>query len=150
MEMETLIKQANLTPALAREIKQLLDDFEANHPIDETEYYFIVRRIVDKDDERKRFAKEAKNPEKALDDERKQEQHDEMEDDRNEAKRDARESGESWSDIKDEWEDEWLQDNWDDDRERLFLDGFKRDWQRGHGREFPNSDFAPKNTGKAA
>jgi hypothetical protein len=104
---------------------------------------FIIERGRELDAERKWCAAEAKNPQKALDDSRKQQQSDDMDDDRREAKREARESGESWSDIKDEWEADWLRDNWSDDREQEFLAGFKADWQRSHRQEFPNSDFAP-------
>lgn len=51
--------------------------------------------------------REAKNPERALDKARDDEQREEMADDMDEARRDARESGEYWSDIKDEWIEDW-------------------------------------------
>jgi hypothetical protein len=101
----------------------------------------IANRIISEDDDRKRFTKEAKNPQKALDDKREQQQRDEMEDDRSEAKQEARQNGESWSEIADEWEDEWIQSNWDDE---LFQHVFKKDWKQNHHQEFPNSDYAPK------
>jgi hypothetical protein len=91
---------------------------------------------------RKEYAKEAKDPQKALDDRREQDRHYEMDCDRDDAKREARESGERWSEVKDEWEADWLRDNWDDAREQEFLADFKKDWQRRHGQGFPNSNFA--------
>ena len=144
-----LVEQANLTPAQAREIQELLeklgDKFQA--ALDESAFGF-VDRIVQEDDERKRLTKEAKNSQKALDGERQKQQRDEMECDRDEAKQEAREGGESWSEIKDQWEDDWIRDNWNDEREQQFLREFKDKWKREHRQEFPNSDFAP--TSKAA
>jgi len=120
-----------LTPAQAREIESLV-----------RQAFDKICEIVEADDDRKRRIKEVKNPQRFLDDSRKLEQRYEMEDDRNEAKREARENGESWSDVKDEWEAEWFADHWGDKREQEFLDAFKAEWKRNHGREFPDSDFA--------
>ena len=69
--------------------------------------------------------------------------------DRDEAKQEARESEECWSDIKDDWEAEWLRDNWDDKREQDFLDEFKNGWRDEHGQEFPASEFAQAKKGGA-
>ena len=125
-----------LTPKQAREIESLVDPLSG-----------IVFSIINADDKRKRLTKEAKNPQKALDDARKHERHYEIDDARNEAKREARECGDSWSDVKDDWEADWLKDNWDEKREQEFLDEFKDQWKRDHGHEYPGSDFAPTNGG---
>jgi hypothetical protein len=74
-----------------------------------------------------------------------------MECDRDDAKQQARESGEDWSEVKDEWEADWIEANWTEEREKEFLNRFKHEWQRNHRQEFPNSDFAPTSkTAKAA
>jgi hypothetical protein len=146
-----LVEQANLTPAQAREIKQLFDELERKrddilekHPLSTQETAFdIASRLVRQDDDRKRFIKQAASPQKALKRDREQEQRDEMECDRDDARQQARESGESWSEVKDEWEADWIQDNWTEEREKEFLDRFKDEWQRNHRQKFPNSDFAP-------
>jgi hypothetical protein len=150
------VKQANLTPSQAREIKKLsdesdrqLDDILAKHQLGtEEEYYDIAHRVVLEDDDRKRFIKQARNPQKALDDDREREQRGEMECDRNDARQEARQSGESWSEVKDQWEADWILDNWTDEREQEFLKRFKHEWQCNHRQEFPNSDFAPTSKAK--
>jgi len=121
-----------LSPSQARQIVDLVEAM-----------YDGVRGIVDSDDIRKARTKEAKNPQKVLDDARKLEQHYEMDGERDEAKREARQSGEPWSDVKDDWLTEWLRDNWGDQREQEFLDEFKDGWKQRHGQEYPGSDFAP-------
>jgi hypothetical protein len=105
--------------------------------------------IVDADDRRKRFAKEAKNPQKTLDAARKLARDEEMESDRDDAKAEARESGERWSDMADKFEADWLRDNWDEEREQKFIAGFNYDWRDHHGQEYPASDFAPAKKGGA-
>jgi hypothetical protein len=64
----------HLTPAQAREIESLVE------PLSD-----IVFEIINADDRRKGLTKEAKNPQKALDDARKLEQRHEMDDDRADA-----------------------------------------------------------------
>jgi hypothetical protein len=127
-----------LTPAQAREIESLLTRMSDTACV-----------IINNDNEQKRLTKEAKNPQKALDHNREVERGYEMDDDRAEAKKEARENGEIWSKVKDDWEAEWLADNWGNEREQRFLDGFKAVWKREHGQEFPGSDFAPKAGGAA-
>ena len=51
------------------------------------------------------------------------------------AKADNRGSGESWSDIKDEWISDWIESNWDDDREAEFDAEFQEQWNADHGAE---------------
>lgn len=41
--------------------------------------------------------------------------------------------------MKDDWEEEWLADNWTDEDEAEFLIGFKERWLKDHGADFPNS-----------
>jgi hypothetical protein len=62
-----------------------------------------------------------------------------MECDRDEAKQQARESGDSWSEMKDDWERDWIESNWNEEQ---FQNEYKEDWKRDHGQEFPNSNFA--------
>jgi len=143
-QQRALVERANLTPSQAREIKKLLDEFESKRPEFGGCAFDFVDDIIREDDKRKRCIKQARDPQKALDDARKQEQRDQMEGDRDEAKEEARESGELWSDIKDQWESDWFDSNWTDEREQGFLDQFKREWQRDHGQEYPNSSFAAK------
>jgi hypothetical protein len=137
-ELALASRDEHLTPAQARELADILEPTCAN-----------LAGIIETDAQRKRCTKEAKNPQKVLDDVRKQEQRNEMYDARDEAKREARECGDRWSDVGDDWEAEWLADNWDDKREQEFLETFKIGWRREHGQEFPGSDFAPKAGGAA-
>jgi len=127
-----------LTPAQAREVVDLATTMQGD-----------ICDIVDADKKRKRCTKEAKNPQKTLDDARKEEQRDESEYERAEAKKEARESGEEWSGLKDEWERDWLLDNWDEKREQDFLNNYKTEWHDRHGQEFPGSNFAPAKKGGA-
>jgi hypothetical protein len=142
-QQAVLVERANLTPKQAREIKKLLDEFQRklNERPEQETAYDIVEWIVQDDDNRKRLAKEAKDPQAALNNGREREQREEMEMERDDAKQDARESGEAWSDIKDEWETNWIDDNWGDQQEQQFLRHFKEKWQRDHQREFPDSKF---------
>jgi len=133
--------KAGPTPAQAEEIAKLMEALAGSFEFQEAPYDELLK-IVAKNHDRKRYSKEAKNPQKILDAARKQEQQNEMIDDIAEAKREARESGDLWSDIKEEWEAEWLEDNWDDKREQDFLATFKSDWKDRHGQKFPGSDFA--------
>jgi hypothetical protein len=136
-EMIGLSKQ--LTPAQAREIEKWWSEFGDDGP----NAWNIIDGIIRDDDKRQRLTKEAKNPQKALDKAREQEQRDEMSDEAEEEKQQCRESGERWSEVKDEWEEDWLANNWHDKREQEFLTEFKESWKRDHQQEFPNSDFAP-------
>jgi hypothetical protein len=57
-----------------------------------------------------------------------------MEDEYDEAKAEARESGETWSEIKDEWIEEWLANNWDEEAEAEFVADFQERWKYDHGK----------------
>jgi hypothetical protein len=81
----------------------------------------------------------AKDPDRYLQKARESEQDTYMADDRDEAKRDARDGGESWSDQKEQWEADWIADNWDDEREAEFKRDFLAQWERDHGKPFPDS-----------
>jgi hypothetical protein len=59
------------------------------------------------------------------------------------AKQEARECGERWSDIKDEWIDQWIADNWDDAREAEFDTDFRMQWKADHGTDFPEYEATP-------
>jgi len=142
-ELAPRLKQAaaDFTPAQAAEIDELLKPiFDA--------YDDGLRDLVYDFEKQPRLIKKAKaaqkNSEKFLSAARKREQHDGMDDDRAEAKREARENGETWSEVEDDWEADWLADNWHEQREQEFLEGFRDEWKRDHGRDFPYSDFAPK------
>jgi hypothetical protein len=142
IQESTLIEQAKLTPSQAHEIKALVDELGDKEQAAKDEggsAYNIVHKIISDDDDCKRLAKEAKNPAKALDAARKQRQRDDMECDRDEAKQQARESGDSWSEMKDDWERDWVETNWNEEQ---FQNEYKEDWKRDHGQEFPNSNFA--------
>ena len=81
----------------------------------------------------------AKNPDKLIDKARLAEQNSEMDCAMDEAKEEARESGERFSDTKDEWVVDWLENNWTEEREAEFLADFKEKWQADHGEPFPGS-----------
>jgi predicted transcriptional regulator len=85
----------------------------------------------------KRLKKEMKNPAAAFERAREQAQRDEMQDDKDEEKTSCRENGESWSDKKEEWEAEWLENNWMPEEEAEFIVGFEKDWLKDHGTPFP-------------
>jgi hypothetical protein len=91
----------------------------------------------------KQFIKDAKaaakNPDKFIEKARLDEQKSEMGGDMDEARKEARESGERFSDTKDEWVADWLENNWTEEREAEFLADFKRKWQADHGDPFPGS-----------
>ena len=63
--------------------------------------------------------------------------------DKDDAKRDARESGEAWGDIKDEWEEQWIEDNWTAEEEAAFLIEFWAHWLKDHGSPFPEAVRCP-------
>jgi hypothetical protein len=81
----------------------------------------------------------AKNPDKLIEKTRLDEQKSAMSGDMDEAKEEARESGERFSDTKDEWVADWLENNWTGDRDAEFLANFKEKWQAVHGGQFPES-----------
>jgi hypothetical protein len=140
--------EAGITPALAEKLADLMEPMVGSFD-SETAPYDKILTIVSKEHDRKLRTKEAKNPQKVLDDERERAQNDEMESDRDDAKAEARESDERWSDKAEEWEAEWLRDNWDDEQEQQFLRSFYCDWLMNHNQEFPASDFAPAKKGGA-
>jgi hypothetical protein len=77
---------------------------------------------------------EAKNPQQAKEKAREEAQKRAMEDEYHEAKVAARESGETWSDVKDEWIEEWLANNWGEDAEAEFEAEFQERWKFDHGK----------------
>jgi hypothetical protein len=94
------------------------------------------RRVANNE---KRLKRELKNPAAALERARDEAQREEMDGsgEKDEAKADARQNGESWSDIKDEWEEQWLEDNWTPEAEAEFVVSFENQWLKDHGTPFP-------------
>lgn len=88
----------------------------------------------------KRLRKELKNPAAALERAREAAQREEMQDEKDEEKTSCRENGESWSDIKEEWEAEWLENNWTAEAEAEFIVGFEKDWLKDHGTPYPAAE----------
>jgi hypothetical protein len=82
----------------------------------------------------KRIKWEAKHPDEAKKKARDKIQADAMEDDIGGAKAEARENGEAWSDLKDEWVEDWLANNWDEQAEADFENEFQERWQKDHGK----------------
>jgi hypothetical protein len=80
----------------------------------------------------------AKNPEKAKAALRKEMQKDEMDGDIEGAKEDAKEGGECWGDIKDQWIEDWLAENWGEEREAQFLAVDCAEYVRKYGPELPD------------
>jgi len=60
-----------------------------------------------------------------------------MDSDKTDEKRDVRERGDTWSDVKEEWEEQWIEDNWDAETEAAFLVAFENQWFKDHGTPFP-------------
>jgi hypothetical protein len=81
----------------------------------------------------KRIKAEAKNPDKAKEKAREKAQEDAMSGDYDEAKDEARENGETWRDLKDDWMQQWIADNWDGEAEANFEREFHERWQEDHG-----------------
>ena len=52
-----------------------------------------------------------------------------MADDNEEAKAEARQNDEVWSDVKDEWIEEWIANNWGDEEEGEFEVQFQCQWK---------------------
>jgi hypothetical protein len=90
----------------------------------------------------KRIKWEAKYPEKAKENARKKAQGQAVQDDYEEAKGEARENGETWSDIKDEWIEDWIANNWGPEEEAEFEAEFKDQWITDHGTAFPEAEKA--------
>jgi hypothetical protein len=55
-----------------------------------------------------------------------------MEGDRDDAKAEARENGDRWADVKEDWEAQWLEENWDEDAQAEFAKTFDEQWAREH------------------
>ncbi len=53
-----------------------------------------------------------------------------MEYDLEDAKAEAKENGERWGDIKDEWIEQWIADNWGDEQEAEFEKDFQEQGAR--------------------
>jgi hypothetical protein len=83
--------------------------------------------------EAKRIKWEAANPEKAKAKARDEAIAFAMEEDREEAKQEARDDGEAWGDIKDEWAEKWIAENWGAEQEAEFETEWKEQWARDHG-----------------
>jgi hypothetical protein len=81
-----------------------------------------------------RIKAEAKNPDKAKEKAREKAQKEAMYDEYEEAKADASQSGEAWSDLKDEWMQQWMADNWDKEAEAKFERKFHEQWEKDHGK----------------
>jgi hypothetical protein len=84
--------------------------------------------------EAKRIKWEAKNPDKAKERARKDARNEAMADDYDDAKAEACESGEVWADVRDEWIEEWIANNWDEQAESDFESEFQVGWQADHGK----------------
>jgi hypothetical protein len=80
----------------------------------------------------KRIKWEASHPEQAKNKAREKAQRDAMENDKDDAKAEFRESGELWGDVKEEWIDEWITDNWCAEEEAKFEKNFQEQWVREH------------------
>jgi hypothetical protein len=143
------IEPAKPTAAQAKELLKTYEDVRDRYAYayDFRDVERALQEIIRADERQKALIKQAKNPYKALEAARKHEQQSEMEGDRDDAKQDAKEAGDTWSDIKEEWEETWLTDNWNEER---FLKNFKERWLENHGQEFPASNFAATPKKKAA
>jgi Protein of unknown function (DUF3102) len=81
----------------------------------------------------KRIEWEAAHPEEAKREALEEAQREAMADEMAEAKRDARLCGEQWSEIKEDWIEEWKSDNWTDDEQAGFEEEYARSWKKDHG-----------------
>jgi hypothetical protein len=101
----------------------------------DAEYEKIMAKV--KASEARRIKREAMNPPATLDRARVVTQREEMQSDTDEARSAARQDGESWSDIKDEWQQDWLETNWTAEAEPAFIVSFESRWLNDHGKPFP-------------
>ncbi len=125
------------------ELQKFLDanpEERAEHERAEKEKAELEAKIKAK--EAKRIKREAKDPAAALERARDAAQREAMADEKDEAKRDARENGDAWSDVKEEWEADWLASNWMPEEEADFLVTFWNQWQKDHGAPFHTEDKA--------
>ncbi len=79
-----------------------------------------------------RIKREAKNPVKAKAKAREQAIAEAMDADMDDAKQDAKDNGDRWSDVKTEWIDQWIADNWGEEQEAKFEAEFAERWARDH------------------
>lgn len=84
-------------------------------------------------DKARRLDWEAKNPQPAKKKARERFIRDAMREDMDAAKERGSANGETWSEIKDEWVEKWLKDNWDPAREAKFEAEWAVYWRDNHG-----------------
>jgi hypothetical protein len=87
----------------------------------------------------KRIKREAKDPEEYKAASLEEAQADEIDNsgEEEDAKQDAREGGERWGDVKDDWRENWINDNWTPELEAAWLVEFEDKWLADHGQAFP-------------
>ena len=101
-------------------------------------------------DKVKRLKRELKDPAAALARAREDDQEIEMQEEKDEEKESLRGTDEKWGDVRDEWIAEWIKNNWDEEAEADFVEGFNKTWLKDHGTPFPQADGLRLNTAPQA